>query len=254
MADVIKGALQDHLGRVMHPETETDQVIRPNGETAEATLQRLLGMFASYLPLTGGSINGSLGISGTFTVNQWGGVSAGTDGSVVFGENCYKHPTNNTFHFSRTHVSMGARGLVFQNGQPGVWYFDTGSRATTQDETFSPVLISLTDKSTIDKSGTDLNSLYENGVYNGIQMTNAPTTGDWYWVRVTNHNLDKTKWVLQEAFTFGNTRAWRRVCSNGLWTLWDEVLTQSTAPAHHYATWEPLATDGKDGDVWDVYV
>lgn len=252
--EIIKGALEDHLGRVIHPDTEADQVIRPNGETAEAALQRISALFASYLPMTGGTVNGPLGTSSTFTVNQWGGISAGTDGTVVIAQNAYKHPTNNTYHFARTHGTMGAMGIVLQNGHPGIWYFDTGDRATAENEQFTPTLISLTDKSTKDISGTDLNSLYENGIYNGIQLTNGPTTGDWYWVRVTNHNLDSTKWILQEAFTFGNTRAWRRVCANGVWSAWDEMLTQSTAPAHHYATWAPLATDGKDGDVWDVYV
>lgn len=250
---IMKGALEDHLGRIIHPDTEADQVIRPDGETAEEALQRILAMFANYLPKTGGTVSGPLGTDKTITVNQWGGISAGTDGNVVFAENAYKHPTDNTFHFARTHGSMGARGIVMQNGQPGIWYFDTGSRATTADEQFAPTLISLTDKSTIDKSGTDLNDLHDNGIYNGVGMINAPTI-DWYWVHVTNHNLDSSKWVLQEVFSFGSTRAWRRVCSNGVWSAWDEMLTQSTAPAQYYSTREPSATDGKDGDSWDVYV
>lgn len=33
----------------------------------------------------------------------------------------------------------------------------------------------------------------------------------------------------------------------------DTILTNSTAPTHHYSTQEPTAADGKDGDVWDVY-
>jgi hypothetical protein len=249
----MKGALEDHLGRIIHPDTEGDQVILQNGKNAEEMISQILAKFAGYLPLSGGALSGYLSTDKTITVNQWCGISAGTDGTVLIAQNAYKHPTNNTIHFSRTHESMGARGIVMQNGQPGIWYFDTGSRATAADEQFTPTLISMTDKRTVDVSGTDLNFLHLNGIYNGVGMINAPTI-DWYWVHVTNHNLDSSKWVLQEVFSFGSTRAWRRVCSNGVWSAWDEMLTQSNAPAQYYATWEPLATDGKDGDVWDVYV
>jgi hypothetical protein len=250
--EIIKGALEDHQGRIMYPDTEADQVMLPNGVTVDKMVEQILARFASYLPMTGGTVSGPLGVDKTITVNQWGGISAGTDGNVVIGENCYKHPTNNTFHFSRTHGSMGARGIVFQNGQPGIWYFDTGSRATTADEQFTPTLISLTDKSTKDING-DMNNITENGLYNGTSLANAPSEG-WYWVNVFNHNIDPTKWVSQIAYDFNSTKIYRRSCVYGTWTPWDMILTQSNAPSHYYYTREPLATDGKDGDVWDVYV
>lgn len=250
--EIIKGALEDHLGRVIHPDTEADQVIRPNGETAEAALQRILALFGNYLSLGGGTVNGPLATSKTFTVNQWCGVSAGSDGIVVIAQNAYKHPTNNTFHFSRTHESMGARGIVLQNGQTGIWYFDTGSRATTIDEQFVPTLISLTDKSTKDISG-DMNNVIENGIYNGATITNAPSDG-WYWVQVINHSINPTVWITQIAHDFYSTNSFRRTCINGTWGKWDMILTEGNTPAQYYATREPLATDGKDGDVWDVFV
>ncbi len=250
---IMKGALEDHLGRVIHPDTEADQVLRPNGETAEAAFLRLLAMFSNYLPMTGGTVGGPLGTDKTFTVNMWGGISAGTDGSVVFAENCYKHPTNNTFHFARTHESMGARGIVLQNGQPGIWYFDTGSRATTADEQFTTPLISMTDKSTRNVSSRNMNDIRENGFYDGTDMTNAPGTG-WFWFDVINHSLNPDQWCTQIAYQFGENTIYQRNQANGNWGPWEKILNTGNSPTLHYATWEPLATDGKEGDVWDVYV
>lgn len=250
---ILKGALEDHLGRVIHPDTEADQVMRPNGETAEAAFLRLWEAFKNYLPKTGGALTGDLSTDKTITVNQWGGISAGTDGSVVFAENCYKHPTNNTFHFARTHESMGARGIVLQNGQPGIWYFDTGSRATTADEQFTPTLISITDNGTRNVSSRDMNDIMENGFYDGTEMANAPTN-DWYWFEVQTHSLNPGGWCTQIAHKFGENTSFRRTKSNGVWSAWDKMLHESNSPAMHYATREPLATDGRDGDSWDVYV
>lgn len=253
MAEVIKGALEDHLGRVIHPDTEADQVLRPNGETAEAALERIFALFQSFLALSGGTVNGNLATSGTFTVNQWCGISAGSDGAVVIAENAYKHHANNTFHFARTHESMGARGIVLRGDTTGIWYFDTGNRATTADEQFTPTLISMTDKSTILISGKDMNEVVENGIYNGNGMINAPY-GGWFWVQVINHNLDTDRWQTQIAYSFSDNNTYRRTKSDGTWSAWEWFLTNSNSPALHYATWEPLATDGKEGDVWDIYV
>jgi hypothetical protein len=142
---------------------------------------------------------------------------------------------------------------VFQNGQPGIWYFDTGSRATTADEQFTAQLASMTDKSTGLISGKNMDDITENGLYNGITMTNAPTN-DWFWFEVMNHSLNPNNWCTQFAHSFGSNDSFRRTKSNGVWTGWEKIMTTGNSPALHYATWEPLATDGKEGDVWDVYV
>ena len=248
---IVKGAIEDHLGRVLHPDTEADLVIRPNGETAEAAFQRLMALFINYLPMTGGTLSGPLGTDKTITVNQWGGISAGTDGTVVFGENCYKHPTSNTFHFARTHESMGARGIVFQNSQPGIWWFDTGHRATTADEAFVPNSAPLTKQPTA--LVTSIDTIADNTVVDCNDVPNGPGA-DWYYIETICHSNDPQQYRTQIAYAFHSTDVKRRRMSAGVWSQWEPFLTQSNTPAQYYATWEPLATDGKDGDVWDVYV
>lgn len=254
MADeikIIKGAIEDHLGRIIHPDTEADQVLLPSGVTLDRAIEQIVARFANYLPMTGGTVSGPLGTDKNITVNQWGGISAGTDGTVVIGENCYKHPTNNTFHFARTHESMGARGIVMQNGRPGIWYFDIGSRATTADEQFTPKLISITSKSTV--LDPDIDNVMENTIVDCTSTQNGPGQ-DWYYIQHIGHSSDPTNYATQIAYAFNTVDVKRRRKVNGQWQPWEPFLTQSNTPAHYYATWEPLATDGKDGDVWDVYV
>jgi hypothetical protein len=148
---------------------------------------------------------------------------------------------------------MGAKGIVLQNGLYGIWYFDTGSKATTADEQFTPTLISLTDKSTQVRTQGDMDRLTDNGIYNVSEMVNAPTSG-WCWVQVINHSSDPINWITQIAHDFNNNNSYRRTKTNGAWSAWELFLTQSNTPAQYYSTQAPSASDGKDGDVWDVYV
>ena len=249
---IMKGALEDHLGRIIYPNTEADQVMTQNGKTVEERLAEMLAKFSDYLSLTGGTISGDLQTYfGKYHVNTWGVLSTGTDGTVVLAENAYIHPANNTFHFANDHASMGARGIVFRNGIAGVWYFDTGSISTTAGAAFTPNLISITDKATKNYTG-NLNNITENTIVDGNAMANAPTA-DWYFVQHIAHS-GGTTYATQIAYSFFGPDVYRRRKSQGGWSTWDPFLTPSNTPTQHYSTAAPTASDGKDGDVWDVYV
>lgn len=256
MADeiiIMKGALEDHRGNIIYPDTEADQVMTGDGKTVEERLAELLANFAKYLPLTGGTISGDLQTYfGKYHVNTWGVLSTGTDGTVVLAENAYIHPANNTYHFANDHASMGARGIVFRNGIAGVWYFDTGSIATTAGAAFSPNLISITDKATKQFTG-NLDSITENTLIDGNGLTNGPGD-DWYFIQHIAHSANPVEWATQIAYAFHTSDVKRRSKRGGTWTPWEPFMTQSNTPTQHYSTAAPTASDGKDGDVWDVYV
>ena len=250
---IMKGALEDHLGRIIYPDTAADQVITEDGKTVEEMLADLLANFSKYLPLAGGTLTGDVKTSkGNYHVNSWGCFSAGSDGVVMIAENAYKHPTNNTYHYSTTHATMGARGIVFRNGQPGVWYFDTGSIATTANAAFTPTFISITDKATKRFTG-DLNDITENTIVDGLNVANAPGE-NWYFVQHIANSQSSSLYGTQIAYALHSTDVQRRRKVNGAWTPWEPFMTASNTPTQHYSTSAPTASDGKDGDVWDVYV
>lgn len=250
---IMKGALEDHLGRIIHPDTEADQVMTQNGKTVEEALAELLAKFADYLPLVGGRINGDLKTSrGNYYVSNWGCFSAGADGTVVIAENAYKHPTNNTYHYANTHATVGARGIVFRGDAQGVWYFDTGSIATTANAAFTPTLISLTDKSTKEFTG-NLNNIAENTIIDCTGLANGPGDG-WYFIQHISHSADPVNWATQIAYGLNSNDVKRRRKNGGVWTAWDRLLTESAYHTMFYSTAQPTASDGKNGDVWDVYV
>ena len=250
---IMKGALEDHLGRIIHPDTEADQVITEDGKTVAEKLADILANFSKYLPLTGGTLTGDVKTNkGNYTVNSYGCFSASADGTVMIAENAYRHPTNNTYLYSTTHATMGARGIVFRSGSAGVWYFDTGNVATTANAAFTPTLISITDKATKNYTG-NLNNISENMTVDCTGVTNAPGTG-WYFIQHISQSTDPTKNATQIAYALNSADVKRRSKRNGTWSAWEPFLTQSSTTTHHYSTAAPTASDGKDGDVWDVYV
>ena len=250
---IMKGALEDHLGRIIHPDTEADQVMTEDGKTVKEKLADLLAKFSDYLPLTGGTMTGDVKTNrGNYHANSWGCFSAGSDGVVMIAENAYKHPTNNTYHYSTTHATMGARGIVFRNGFAGIWYFETGSIATTANAAFTPTFISITDKSTKQFTG-NLNDITENMVIDCYNVQNNPGSG-WYYIQHIGHSLDPSKNATQIAYGLNNADVKRRRKSDGTWSAWESFMTASNTPTQHYSTVAPTAADGKDGDVWDVYV
>ena len=250
---IMKGALEDHLGHIIHPDTESDQVIRPNGQNVEEALAALLANFANYLSIVGGTITGDLKTNrGNYHVNGWGCVSSSTDGTVMIAENAYLHPTNNTYHYANAHASMGARGIVFRSNAAGIWYFDTGSINTTADAVFVPTLISITDKSTKNYTG-NLNNIAENTVIDCSGLENGPGDG-WYFIQHFSHSLNAETTATQIAYAFNSADVKRRRKASGTWSAWEPFMTQSNTPTQYYSTVAPTVADGKDGDVWDVYV
>lgn len=250
---IMKGALEDHLGRIIYPDTEADQVMTQNGKTVEEWLADLLANFAKYLPIAGGTITGDVNTSGgKLFANGWGCFSASVNGTVMIAENAYLHPANNTYHFSKNHATMGARGIVFRGGTAGVWYFDTGNVATTENAEFTPTLISIHEKTAKLFTG-DLNNVTENSIIDGTDLVNGPGSG-WYYIQHITHSSNPTKWATQIAYAFNSTDVKRRTMRSGVWQEWEPFMTASNTPTQYYSTAAPTASDGKDGDVWDVYL
>ena len=248
---VIKGPLEDHRGRVLHPDTDADQVLLNNGMTVEQQIAALLQKFASYLPVTGGIVNGTLGThQANIHISEWGRISVGTSGHVMIANNAYIHPTQNTYHFANTHESVGARGILLQNGIPGIMYFDTGHMATTADAVFSPSFKPLVKKQT--EPVLDLNNITENTIIDCTSVSDGPGQ-DWYYVQHIGHSSDPANYATQIAYAFNTIDVKRRRKVNGQWKPWEPFLFQSNTPAIYYSQAEPTAADGKDGDVWDVY-
>lgn len=251
---IMKGALEDHLGRIIYPDTASDQVIRENGQTVEESLVALLANFANYFSDRGGTIKGNVKTEGgNYHANTWGCFSAGPDGSVMIAENAYIHPTiSNVYRYCATHETKGARGIVLRSGIKGVWYFDTGNIATTANVAFTPNLISITDKATKEFGG-NLNDIAENVLIDCNNLVNGPGS-DWYFIQHISHSADPTNWATQIAYALNSNDVKRRRKNGGAWTPWEPFMTQSNTPTQHYSTAAPIASDGKDGDVWDVYV
>lgn len=251
MQTIIKGAIEDHLGRVLHPDTEADQVSFSDGKNAEQKVSEILARFGNYLPLIGGIVDGAIGtVNGSINVNEWGIISTGTNGNVMIANNAYINPINNTYHFAKTHSSIGAKGILLQNGNPGIMYFDTGIMATTADAAFNPNFKPLVKRQA--ELAHDLNNIVENTIVDCTTVTDGPGA-DWYFVQHISHSSDAAGYATQIAYAFNSEDVKRRRKVNGAWQPWESLLTQSATPAHYYATWEPLPTDGKDGDSWDVY-
>ncbi len=65
----------------------------------------------------------------------------------------------------------------------------------------------------------DLNSITEDGFYDGSSMANAPST-EWYYVEHMSHSQDPGNWRLQRATNFYNGVTYWRQLRAGTWTAW----------------------------------
>ena len=226
----LKGQLQDHLGQVLHPDTEGDQVQLNNGKNLETQLQDLLNKFDGYLSkASGGIVNGNIETrNGHICADQWLAISSGSDGHVLWAQNAYKDHWNNTYHYLRTHESMGAKGLIFRHGSSGIYWFDTGMGPTTADEEFTPTFKRLDRPEAELISGTDLNNLTENGVYCGENFANSPNgSTDWYYINVLHLANNTTYYVTQVARGVNDFSIYARTRINGTWGGWQQIITGS---------------------------
>lgn len=238
-ATVLKGTLEDYLGRVLHPDSEADQIIMKDGKSVEAKIAELVAMLAGYVSLSGGGkIDGTLELTGgkaRYVTTQWGVLSAGTDGFVLLAKNAYKDPNTNTYKFANTHESIGACGIEFKHGSPGIWWFDTGMVATVADAEFTPEFRSLTNPDALLVSGQDLNNLTQNGTYCGNGMTNTPfASSDWFWVFCTNLTNNSVNYVTQTAVAVNQEAIYTRTRRNGTWGAWARVATISSDGSSAY--------------------
>ena len=160
-------------------------------------------------------------------VNQWASISAGTDGFMLLGQNCYKGPTDNKYYFRNTHSDLGARGIVFRyGGNTGISWFDTGMIATTADTEFTPTIKSLTNPEGEMITGQDLNNLTANGFFCGSTLTNAPfSSSDWWYVIVHHLTDNATAYVTQTAIAVNQNAVYTRQRRNGQWQSWERVVT-----------------------------
>lgn len=252
---IMKGQLEDHLGRILHPDSEADQIGTASGKSVETVLAELLAKFGDYVAKSGDStIAGSLETdNGHMAAGQWLALSSGSDGHALFAQNAYRDFYANTYHYLRTHDNMGARGLIFRYGNPGIYWFDTGFAATTAGQEFTPSFKRLDKPDAELITGTDLNTLTANGVYFGQTLGNAPNT-DWFWVFVENLPDNPSSYVSQYAVGVNEQANYMRTRRNGTWYPWEKILTSANTPTFHASTAAPTSSDGADGDVWDVYV
>lgn len=278
MADttsVLKGSFEDSLGRKLHPDTDAERVAMADGKSLEAKVAELLSMFSGYLPLSGGgTVSGRINVdNGRIDVSQWASLSAGSDGFVLLGHNCYKHPTNNKYYYRNTHDNLGAKGIVFRyGGNSGLAWFDTGLIATTADTEFTPDIKSLTTPDAELISGQDLNAITKNGSYCGEKLGNAPDV-DWWYVWTQNLTNNSASYVCQIASGVNRMAMYFRIKLNGSWLGWSQLLTESggtisgtlnvtgslqvrgaSVPAQYISAQAPSSSQGSDGDTWDVYV
>lgn len=231
--DVFSGVFEDENGAQILPKTKGKNVIMEDGTSAEQTAaairkalaDAMTSAAAAYLSKnTGGSVGGPLDVAGAVTSQSWGSMSTSSNGGVLFAENAYLKYDDNTIRYKNTHANMGARG-IFMHPSVGVLYFDTGSIATTKDAAFSPEYRKL-DTRLSNMAPADLNTLTDDGFYNGSAMTNAPGTG-WFYILVINHSYDKSTYCMQMAWSFEETGGVFYRVKSGDWKPWQKILTNA---------------------------
>ncbi|SEK74248.1 Phage tail fibre repeat-containing protein [Paenibacillus sp. cl141a] len=73
-------------------------------------------------------------------------------------------------------------------------------------------------------SGTDLNTVYDTGFYDGYGLGNAPSSSDWYFYQMISHSSGPTTWRTQIAYSFNDANStFRRTQTNGNWSPWMRI-------------------------------
>lgn len=226
----LTGDLEDHTGRKLRPSTSAKMVQMEDGKSVEVKVAELLSKFSEYLPLNGGGdITGSVNINlGRMSISNWGAFSSGTDGHAMYAQNAYKNPIDNKYYYLQTHESMGAKGIVMRHGSPGIYWFDTGMKATVKDQEFTPTFQRLDKPDAVLISGSNLNQTRENGAYCGDNLENAPEgSKDWFYVFVQNLTNSSNNYCVQIAFGVNSQGAYFRTLINGSFSPWEKFITSA---------------------------
>lgn len=103
-------------------------------------------------------------------------------------------------------------------------------------------------------TGTDLNTVTQNGFYRGDGLVNRPNasgTHSWTWIRVSRH--DGTGWVLQEAVDFNGAVSAYRVQLRGTWQAWKQYAMRDELKNQTNTGWQSAGYAGsyykRSGDV-----
>lgn len=210
----------------------TEKAVRDARAAAETSAKD------ASLPRTGGVMTGRL------IMNQWGTFSGSSDGSVLYGSNCFLEES--TFKYENNHSNLGARGIYMRytgGAGPEVYMFDTGPVATTAGTSFVPTLnrivnmgdslqkhrVSQDDGRATDISGQNLNNILQTGWYKGNSLLNSPSlSGGWGYVEVIRHDEN---WVLQKVYDLHADRFYMRRRMDSGWTPWTQDLFQSGVDA-----------------------
>ncbi|ETT50441.1 MULTISPECIES: pyocin knob domain-containing protein [Paenibacillus] len=248
---------------------KTDGSSETVAATEKAVRDALTAAKAASLLRTGGAMTGRL------IMNQWGTFSGSSNGSVLYGSNCFLD--GNTFKYENNHSNLGARGIYMRYSgavATEVYMFDTGPVATTAGAVFTPNLARIVHmgdlfqkhKLTADDgknqslaAGTDLNSVVVNGQYNGYNLVNSPlpTNADgWWWYVEVQCHTNGNGYVLQRASRLngGVQTLYQRTRENNTWSPWSPDLFQAVADAKNRHIISSVApSGGNDGDIWYQY-
>ncbi|MFI2856774.1 pyocin knob domain-containing protein [Paenibacillus sp. JSM ZJ436] len=119
---------------------------------------------------------------------------------------------------------------------------ETNAKAYTDAKAWQKVPVTSDLGYAIDISTQNLNTARKTGWYMGSNVTNAPTTGWWYF-EIVRHN---DSWEVQKAYDFNVAGSYRqRTKQNGVWTAWSEDLFQSVVNGKNAVA---AAINGKNGN------
>ena len=142
--------------------------------------------------------------------NNWADISSNANGKGVFAGNFYTDNTGSTYHYARTHATLGALGVITHfptSNKLSIVSSDTTS--ATQDEAFTPTsLLTVTYDGNVGiRNGSPTESLdvVGSGIFSGdlevqgttINFANLPTSsgslnsGD-LWRDLSDHTLKVT--------------------------------------------------------------
>lgn len=189
------------------------------GITDAMTASAINTALSGYLPLSGGTINGSLNVR-----NE--------DGSFIVSKNndsyLWIKRESSQSSFNNVSSSGGIHGQLALTDDSRLIYTPYGqsSKVVWHSGNFDPTQkVSVT---TYKANGTDLNELDITGTYSGEKLTNAPNTG-WFFIDHIQYASD-SNWKSQFAYSFGlynnSDEIYYRSCNNNTstWSGWKTIL------------------------------